>query len=309
MASRALVGRYSSDGSWSAVSVHRDGVPEILGARLLRAMELSGGDPASVVAHVFSTRGWTSWPDEPHHPDDPADELLNAESADSDFLWLYLFALDDRRLDIIELVDVLVPRHCVRFDDVGRADLDLGPTTLGSADLQPVQNFWQRTCLEPVASALCDVLDELGVSPGPVGIGTDRAACPVVRELRLRSDRVAYLETPGFGSSELLEFHGADSSVPFPDASAWFEARQAQWLSICEGLGMNLELHETEGVVRFLRVVEDVQDPRVEIDVVSAKDVDESLLLGDALGSLVARPHVVWRWLFSEAWKLSSYPS
>ncbi len=65
MSTRALVGHYTDDGAWRAVWVHWDGGPEELGARLVRAVELHGGDPRPVLDHVFSTKGWSSWPDDP----------------------------------------------------------------------------------------------------------------------------------------------------------------------------------------------------------------------------------------------------
>lgn len=101
MSTRALVGHYTDDGSWRAVWVHVDGAPEDLGAHLARAVVLHGGDPRPVLAHVFSTKGWWSWPDDPHHPADPDDVIFTPENVIDDVHWFYLCAVPERRLDVV----------------------------------------------------------------------------------------------------------------------------------------------------------------------------------------------------------------
>lgn len=302
MSTRALVGHYTDDGSWRAVWVHVDGAPEDLGAHLARAVELYGGDPRPVLAHVFSTKGWWSWPDDPHHPADPDDVIFTPENVYDDFHWLYLFAVPERRLDVVSAGEDLEPKRQVHFGDLGKPDVALGVSDLTLADLKPVADAWQRRCPEPLASALDALLDELHVGVGDIGLGVDAAGDPVGRQLRVGA-RVVHLEALGHEARQ--EFCYGGTALPFPQPHVWFEARPALWQSLCDALGMHLELVQGDELVHFRRVVERVADPRLEIALAQAKEIDEDFAVGDDFGKIVTRAHMVWRWLFDQAWEAS----
>lgn len=88
----------------------------------------------------------------------------------------------------------------------------------------------------------------------------------------------------------------------FPSTTGWFEARPALWQSLCDALDMRLELAGDE-LARFRCVVERVADPRFEIALAKAKDIDDDFAVGDDVGVIVGPAHRVWRWLFDQAWE------
>jgi hypothetical protein len=233
---------------------------------------------------LFSTKGWWSWPDDPHHPADPDDVIFTPENVNDDVHWLYLFAVPKRRLDIVPAGEEMGPKRQVHFDDRGKPDVALGLSRLNLADLKPVAGAWQRQCPEPLASPLGALLDELG-------LGADAAGNPVGHQLRVGA-RVVCLE----------EF-GHEARLPPPHA--WFEARPALWQALGDALGMRLELLQEDELVHFRSVVERVADPKLEIALAEAKEIDEDFTVEDDFGKIVARAHMVWRWLFDQAWEAS----
>lgn len=90
-----------------------------------------------------------------------------------------------------------------------------------------------------------------------------------------------------------------------PEPLAWFEARPGLWQSLCDALGMRLELVEGDELARFRCVVERVADPRLEIALAEAKEVDDGFAVGDDFGVIVGRADMLWRWLFDQAWQAS----
>ncbi|MDI3285182.1 hypothetical protein [Polyangium sp. 15x6] len=301
MSTRALVGHYTEERAWRAVWVHYDGAPEELGARLCRAVQLSGGDSALVLEHVFSTNGWSSWPDRPHHPLDPDDQVLTSAKGDADFDWYYLFSRVDRRLDVIPAGKKgLEPKWQVRFGVDGRPSHALGVSDLQLADLRSVRDAWERRCREPLSGVLSGLLDDLGLPLGHIGLGTEPAGGPSMRELHVGA-RIIHLET--MGSEGRQEFCAGGRRIPFPSPSAWFEKHGGHLQGIGEALGAELELYGEDELFCFRRVVESVEDEKREMGLEEAHQLDPEAVVGNSIGELVARRHVVWRWLFDEAWK------
>lgn len=301
MSTRALVGHYTDDGAWRAIWVHVDGAPEELGAHLARAVELHGGDPRPVLAHVFSTKGWWSWPDDPHHPADPDDVVFTPENMNDDVHWLYLFAVPERRLDVVPAGEGLGPRRQVHFGNRGKSDVALGASGLTLANLKPVADAWQRRCPEPLASALGALLDALLAGVGDVGLGVDPAGNPAGRRLRVGA-RAVQLDALGQEARQELCHDG--TALPFPPPHAFFAVRAALWQSLCDALGMRLEL-EGDELARFRCVIERVADPGREIALAEAQEVDDGFAVGDDFGVIVGRANMVWRWLFDQAWQAS----
>jgi hypothetical protein len=303
VSTHALVGRYTDDGGWRAVWVHMGGAPEDLGARLVRAVELHGGDPGPVVDHVASTGGWSAWPALPHHPDDPDDVTFTPENVIDDVHWRYLFDVDARRLDVLPGARGATPAWQVHFVD-GRADVRLGDVELELGQLASTAEAWRRRCPAPIAAAVDGVLDDLGVPRGGAAVGVGERARPEspMRELRL-GGRVLHLPARGAGGAK--ELFVGDRVVGLPAAEDWFEARLPRWEALCRALGMDLEVVDSGELFRFRKVVDVVGDARREMTVAEAETLGVDFSVGDELGQVVARAHMVWRWLFDEAWTQS----
>lgn len=303
MSTHALVGRYTGDGGWRAVWVHMGGAPEDLGARLVRAVELHGGDPGPVVDHVLSTGGWSAWPGLPHHPDDPDDLIFTAANVIDDVHWRYLFDVGARRLDVFEGPRSATPHRRIHFDGSGAPDVQLGEATIELRHLAPVPEAWRRRCPTAVAAAFDGVLDDLGVPlDADVGVGERVRAESPMRELQLRR-RTLHLPARGVsGAKELLV---GERAIALPPAEDWFEDRIPRWEAVCHALGMDLEVVDSGELFRFRKVVDSVVDPRREMTVDEAGTLGVEFAVGDELGQVVARAHVVWRWLFDQAWTAS----
>jgi len=302
MSTHALVGHTTEDGAWRALWVHLDGAPGDLGARLVRAVELHGGDPAPVIEHLFSTIGWSAWPGDPHHPLDPDDVVFTPANVFYDFHWFYLFDVAARRLDVIPAGPDMTPQHRIHFGADGKPDVVLGASPLTLADLKPVWESWRRRAPAPIAAAFGGVLADLGVPEGPVGFGEQARPDHLMRELEL-GRHLVQLEAGSFRRKEELVV-GA-TTTPLPPAADWFETRIPRWEAICKALGMDLEVVDSGELFRFRRVVENVVDARREMTVAEAQSLGAEFDLGDEMGQVVARAHLVWRWLFDQAWARS----
>lgn len=303
MATHALVGRYLDDGGWRAVWVHMGGAPEDLGARLVRAVELHGGDPGPVIDHVFSTSGWSAWPGLPHHPEDPDDLIFTPANVIDDVHWRYLFDVSARRLDVLSGARTTTPERQVQFGRDGRADVPLGESELTLAQLSSTAEAWRRRCPAPIAAALDGVLDDLGVpADAQVGVGERLRPDGPMRELQLRQRT---LHLPARGVSGAKELFVGERVIPLPPAEDWFEDRIPRWEALCHALGMDLEVVDSGELFRFRKVVEEVTDARREMSVAEAETMGVEFSVGDELGQVIARAHVVWRWLFDQAWVAS----
>ena len=267
----------------------------------MRAVQLRGGDPTEVLAHLRSTQGWTSWPDAPHHPRDPDDRVFTPDDGLDDVLVLYLFDVADRRLDLLQVgPDGPTVQQRIRFADDGQPDHGLGEPDVELTRLPSVSSVWSRRCPERVATAFGAILDELGLGQ-TVGINVDPAQM-LTYALQVGT-RSVHVQADGRSWHRAFWSDGAER--PFPeDLRAWVEPRAASWSALCEALGLDAEVDESGAIVHFRKVVSTCTHPIREIGLDDARDIDPGFDVGDDLGTR-KRPHMVWNWLFDQVWNAS----
>lgn len=282
MGTRALVGRYTEDGRWRAVWVHYEAYPDRLGADLVRAVALSEGDARPVLEHLFSTRGWTMWPSDPHHPAHPDDVIFTPDNVFYDFHWFYLFDLIDRRLDVAPAGPIITPARQVRFAADGTPDDPLGQSALTLRDLIPVWDFWRIRCSAARAAALDEFLDllEAGADLG-VGVDSDDTT---EREVVTTRRRIRF---PGSGSGGTF-VRTARSDVALPRSLRWFSEHADGWARLREAFDLPLHIDE-EGLWSVQEVVAEVSDRESQIALDQALRLDPEIRLGERLMRLLRR--------------------
>lgn len=104
MATRAAIGKYTAPGRWTGVYHHWSGAPWDLGNLLAARVRAAGGDLTAVVKEIIDDvpGGWSRLSEGKALGDG---ETYDQRSIlESELEWAYVFDLDQRRLDVFEIV-------------------------------------------------------------------------------------------------------------------------------------------------------------------------------------------------------------